>query len=120
MTGVLWYLAGTLIWALFIGVLVSGMIPLNEVDSTVAAAWEIGFWLPYVTLLAVGELVFFKLYPHRKAPFIIFAGAGPLIFALMFAVRFGGQRWLSLVVIWPAVAVTALYLWRRSARAIPR
>jgi hypothetical protein len=116
--GVLWYIAAMLVWWVVSGFLAGGIQPystLKDFEFGVAAAifWFIPFWLPYITWMALGELILFRRYPNRRTPFVTFAVISLVIFTALSQAFF---HQLRLMVVWPAVIVTVMYFVRRNAR----
>lgn len=121
----LWYVAAILIWWLVGGVL-GALGPHGDLaawlhDFGFAAAMTafffVGWWLPYTSWLALGELLFFWIYPGRKTPFVAFA---VLSFVTYSTVALYYPKWSSVpeLLIWPAAAVTITYFIRRIARKV--
>jgi hypothetical protein len=75
----------------------------------------VGWWLPYTSWLALGEFIFFLIYPGLKAPFVAFA---VLSFVTYARVALHYPNWSSApeLLIWPAATVTVTYLILRIAR----
>ena len=119
----LWFVASILIWWL-VGGIVGALGPHGSLatwlhDFGLAAAMTafffVGWWLPYTSWLALGELLCFSVYPGRKTPFAAFA---VLSFVAYSTVALHYPKWSSVpeLLIWPAAAVTVAYFIRRIAR----
>jgi len=119
----LWYVAAILIWWLASGV-VGALGPHNSLvewlhdlgfGAALTAFFFIGWWLPYTSWLALGEFLFFRIYPHRKTPFVGFA---VLSFVSYTTVALHYPNWSSTpeLLIWPAAVATVIYLILRISR----
>jgi hypothetical protein len=119
----LWYVASILIWWL-VGGVVGALGPHNSLvewfhdfgfSAALTAFFFVGWWLPYTSWLALGEFLFFRIYPGLKAPFVAFA---VLSFVTYATVALHYPNWSSApeLLIWPAATVTVTYLILRIAR----
>jgi hypothetical protein len=124
--GLLWYFAAILIWWL-IDSLIGGhgqhsafAFWLEDVEFAlvVTIVWYILWWLPYITWIALGELILFRRYPGRRTTFAAFAVLSLLVYSAINAVLFRNDTELLPLSIWPAIAVTILYAIRRSVRRV--
>jgi hypothetical protein len=124
--GMLWYVAAILIWWL-IGGLIGGhgqhgafAFWLEDVEfaSVVTIVWYFPWWLPYVTWIALGELILFRRYLGRRAIFAAFAVLSLLVYSALNAVIYRNDTEVLPLLIWPAIAVTIMYAIRRSVRSV--
>ncbi|MET3911857.1 hypothetical protein ABID59_006224 [Bradyrhizobium sp. S3.3.6] len=115
----MWYLGAIALWLLISGVLGGSGAYAHPGDVLIAIAFVsffyVGWWLPYITWLALGELGLFANYPDRKSVFYVFAA---LSFAVYSFLVFRHPKWSDLwpLLIYPAAAVTVMYIARRSRR----
>lgn len=120
--GLFWYVGSVLLWWLISGVYCNyGFWPFNAFLFCVGvnAFFYALFWISFTAWTAIGEVVLFRNYPDREAVFYAFL-LGSLV-AYSLSVKFGlmpspryGELWK--MVIWPAVAVSAMYVVRRKCR----
>jgi hypothetical protein len=118
--GLLWYVAAIFAWWL-VGGLGGGLGQYStfkdfEFAVAVAMLWNVPWWLPYTTWVALGELILFRRYPDRRAPLVAFAVLSLVVYSAINASLFRNDAPLLPMLIWPAVAVTVIYLVRRSVR----
>ena len=125
--GWLWYVAAILIWWL-VGGLLGGFgqhstfaFWLKDFEFAVAVTmfWTVPWWLPYTTWIALGEFILFRRYPDRTTPLVAFAIVSLLVYSTINVTLFRDDLPLLPMSIWPAVAVTVIYLLRRRVRKAP-
>jgi len=114
--GLLWYVAAILIWWVVAGCVggYSGLLDFVMMMGF-TAFFYIPWWFTYVTCLAVGEAILFEIAPRRRLLFVIFAG---LSFVVLWTIESSYPNWHSVgdLLVYPAVAVTILYLVRHFTR----
>lgn len=119
MLGLLWYLLSIVVWCLVGGVLAGGLSQFSHPGDVVfgiaiIAFFNISWWLPYVSYVAVTEKLFSIKLPQRSLLFFVFMAAGFAVLTLSALSSKDSGLWPLKII--PAVAVTILYFIRRQLR----
>jgi hypothetical protein len=113
----MWYLGGLGLWFVvggFVGGLGQHSNSANILFGIAIVFFYVGWWLPYITWLALGERTLYAKFPDRGGVFYAFAALSLALFLLM-VLQLWSESWQLLI--FPAAAVTIMYMVRRTWRS---
>jgi hypothetical protein len=123
--GLLWYLLAIFVWWLVGGVMAGGLSQYSSPGDlafgiAIIAFFDISWWLPYISYVAVTEKVLSVKLPRRNLPLFAFLAVGLALFTLLALTSKGSKINLWELKVLPAAAVTMLYFLRRLLRKSDR